>query len=251
MIPDISSSSTTREREQFRVFPSRAGAHLASRIEQVEALYLLDDRPQTRAASVRVARQCSCDAQTICTGLLLINSPTLFGDGLRVVKVFEQLRPLDSAFNGDGAVFDVKVQDAIHAARVNKKIGVSELLAAQRVSASGNRHGLTGCSRRRNLRAQFRHIARFDDAGDPHGVELQMDVVDERSSFAIGNGGGVWRGNGQRPGNTPGNGKGERGRQKVAAVERRQAPSSAGECDEASRSGSSAGRRNQNAQNSV
>src|SRR5688572_10214339 len=90
-----------RQAKETWIGTTRARAQLTVRTEQVERLHLLDDGLQRQSTSVRVARQRASEAQSICTGLLLVDSPLPIASLLRPVHIIEKLRPLNPALDAD------------------------------------------------------------------------------------------------------------------------------------------------------
>ena len=146
---------------------------------------MLDDRLERQAPAVRVARQRAAEAQAVGARLLLDDAPLARHVALRALEVFEQRRPQDAALDGDEAALGVEGEHPVERARIDEHAGLAELLPAHRVASAGDRHRLAVATGPRHGRCQFAHRARPDDRGDARGVQLRVDVVDERAGTGV------------------------------------------------------------------
>ena len=136
------SVAANRQPEQVGMRVARAGAQLTVRPEQVERIDLLDDGLQVQSASVRIARERAGQAESIRTGLLLVDSPLSIASLLRAIQIVDQLRPLNPALDGDHAPFSIEVEDTVQRPRIDEQRRLTELLAAHRVTAASDRDRL-------------------------------------------------------------------------------------------------------------
>src|SRR5437763_12005999 len=91
-------------------FSSRLQVRDPVGVDQHERLDVSDDRLKAQAAAVGVRRQCTPDAQTVRSGLLLADAPRPRGPLLHVHQIAHQLGPLDSRLDVDQTAGGVEAE---------------------------------------------------------------------------------------------------------------------------------------------
>ena len=166
-------SSLFSERLQVR--------RLAVGVHQRERLDVADHRPQRQPAAVDVGAKRAAERETVGAGLLLDNAP---GRGLSLLhgdETVDQLRPLDAGLGLDHAALGIEGDDPPHRPHVEQNRAGGELLAAHGVPSARDRDRLARGARRRQRGAQRLLGGDRDHLVDAGGIELRVDVVDQRA----------------------------------------------------------------------
>jgi hypothetical protein len=158
--------------EQLAVPFARAFAHCAGRVEQVEAVHLIDDRLEREAAAVRVAGERAGEAQAIGSRLLLNDAPRAASARLPPLQFLEQLRPLDTAFQVHDSALVVEAEHPVQAAGIDQQHVLAELLPAHGVTSPCDTDGAALHAGLRHSVGQLLGAGRPDDASDAGRVQL-------------------------------------------------------------------------------
>ena len=126
------------------------------------------------------------------------------GTTLRRFQVRSQRRPLNAAFDAHYASFVVEGDDTIQATRIDQHGVLGELLTSHGMSAAGDGNSLAGGPSSNQHVTQRVGGSRLDDFRNSRGVELRMNVVDQRSGLDVRDSGHVREAHFQGRCKTPG-----------------------------------------------
>ena len=121
--------------------------NLAFGVHQSKRVHILNERFKGHAPAVRVSGHGSANAQPVCPGLFLYDAPYRIGALLRVQKVLNQFRPLDSCFDAYNAALAVQVDDIVHFRHTDMDGPFTELLTAHCMTRTGYADGFPLCFR--------------------------------------------------------------------------------------------------------
>src|SRR5882757_10895681 len=126
------------ETKQLRIILAVAVVKLAFMVQDCEGLHvaydgLLRERPPVNIGSQRAAQR-----ELVGAGLFLHNGPLLL-PFLRLMKILNQLRPLNAGFNVEHTLIAVEIEYPIQTAGIHQQGSVCKLLPTHGVTATGNR----------------------------------------------------------------------------------------------------------------
>ncbi len=159
--------------EESGVLRARASPRHTVGADDDDALDFAHERPQRKAATVRVRRNGSAQAEVVRPGLLLRVGQRRAG------KRRGQCRPLDPGLDLDRGSTKVQREDPVEEARVEQGPAAAELLSPHRVAAARDRKRAAGSVRAVQRFADLLERADGCDVFHGGGVEPGVDVVDD------------------------------------------------------------------------